>query len=198
MNTSEVITRIKAELDDQGIFYTDQDVIDALQDTYEDLALKTSCIEKVVSIPASTSPYCHIRSLVPDYYRPLGIFNKGQNEWITPSHYWQMRNYHSQWELQKGTPCKFAPIGFDYIAFYPHYNAAQSDGFEFYYAAVAPDLTSSSTLLLPPNLREVIVDGAISQLLMQALEINKSNSRSIEYITGTQRVKMELDKLDIS
>jgi hypothetical protein len=194
MNTNATIVKIKAELDDQGIFYTDQDVLDALQDIYEDIAFNTSCIEKVVTLTAPATPYWRIRSVVPDYFRCFGIFDRNRGEFIEGIHYWRLKEVHSQWESRTGTPYCWSPIGFDYLSFYPHYAAVPSDNFDVFYAAIAPDLTSSETLQLPPNCREVIVDGVLSMLFLQALELQKAELRLADYEVGLAKVQREMDR----
>ena len=194
MNTLSLIARIKEELDDQGVFYTDEDIFDSLQDGYEEISLRTECIEKVVSISFPATPYLDVPTLVPDYFRPFGIYDRNQKLFLTPTTFKILESFDEKWETTTGTPEWFVPLDFKYIAFYPYYATVPVYNLYLFYSAVAPDFTSSNTLDIPANHENVILNYVVNDLLDQALEFKKSGALYGEYISDVTRLKSELGK----
>jgi len=194
MNTLSVISHIKTELDDQGVFYTDEDVFDSLQDGYEEISLRTECIEKVVSVQFPTTPYLDAVSSIPDYFRPFGIYDRNRKLFLTPTTFKILEGMDEKWEVTNGTPEWFVPIDFKYIAFYPHYSVVPTYNMYMFYTAVAPDFTSSNSLSIPANHENVIVNYVVNDLLDQALEFKKSAAIYGEYTKDFNRLKASLGK----
>lgn len=187
MTSASVITRIKQELDDQGIFYTDTDIYDSLQDGYHDIALTAECIEKIVSFPTPTTPYYRISDQVPDYYRPFAIYDPNQKLFLTPTSVRNLDLMDDEWETRTGTVQYFVPIDFHYLAFYPTQSVSPPQEMYLFYFAQAPDFTSSNTLAIPSNCQSVIEDYVINDLLDQSLEFNKSQIHYQHYQEGVTR-----------
>ena len=193
MTTLTVIAKIKKELDDQGIFYTDEDIFDSLQDGYDELALTTECIEKVVSVAFPLTAYVDMVSIIPDYFKVFAIYNPNRKEFLTPVGFKHLESISDKWETESGTPQWFVPIDFKYIALYPYYTVAPTQNMYVFYSAQAPDFTSSSTLELPSNHQSCLEDYVVGDLLEQGLEFKKSLRIYQDYIKGVARIKLEMN-----
>ena len=193
MTTTEIIQRVKLDLDDAGITWTDQDIYDSLQDGYDEIAFYTECIEKMVQVafPAGKT-YWNIRTDVPDYFRVFGIYDPNTRDWLTPVGLKTVRSMCIKWETVLGIPRYFIPFGFDTVAFYPHYETAPTESMQLYYIAQAPDFTSSANLIIPSNCRRVAVDYVNGDLLAQTDELTKSMMYNERYMQGLERVTTEL------
>lgn len=193
MTSASVISKIKQELDDQGVFYTDTDIYDSLQDGYHEIALRTSCIEKIVSVAPPIAPYWNLADDIPDYFSIFAIYNRNERVFLTPASVRSIENMNYEWETQTGTPQYFIPIDFKYIALYPTYSATPTYNFYVFYFGQAPDFTSSNTLSLPSNTQTCIEDYVVNDLLDQSLEFNKSKIFYGNYVEGINRTKKQLE-----
>ena len=194
MTTADILGRIKQDLDDPGTTWTDEDLYDSLQDGYEEIAFYTDCIQKVVELPFTSYTYVNIRTSVPDYYRPMAIWDRNQKAFLEPKYQKDVELCDEKWELAGGSPIYFTPCGLDYISFYPHYSATPTLGYYFFYHALAGDITSSASLEIPQNCRRVAVDYVVNDLLDQTLEFKKAQTFYQKYLEGLERTRKEVER----
>jgi len=194
MNTLNVISRVKQELDDQGIFYTDEDIFDSLQDGYDEIVLYSGCIEKIVSVPFPVTPYYNLLSVIPDFYRVFAIYNPNNKQFLEPITFQILDGFTDEWETETGTPQWFVPIDFKYIAFYPYYAAVPSLNMYVMYYAQAPDFTTSNNLEIPSNHQGVIENYVVNDLLDQSLEFKKSTTIFKTYLSELEKLKKEVER----
>lgn len=193
MTSASVLSRIKQELDDQGVFYTDADLYDSLQDGYSEVVLRANVIEKIVSVAFPTTVYWKVTDYVPDFYRLFAIFDPNQKLFLTPISIKSIDSVDDEWETSTGTPQWVIPIDFNYLAFYPTYAAVPTYNMYLFYFAQAPEFTSSTTLSIPSNCQSVLEDYVVNDLLDQSLEFGKSKIFYNNYLDGLNRTKKQLD-----
>ena len=203
MTKDEVIYRIKQELDDQGVFFTDVDIYDSLEDGYDLISLLTGCISKVTTHAfTSGKVYYNLLTNIPDYYRPLAIYDPNQRQFIEPIGLIKLESLDEKWDTSNGTPHFFIPLPMHQIAFYPHYYTAPSQNFRIFYEASAPDIADVSSFSIPVHTQQVLIDYTVSDLFDQALEINKSQKLwgdFLENLARTRRAVQEIpfrDRID--
>ena len=194
MNTLNVIQRIKQELDDQGVFYTDEDIFDSLQDGYDEISSRAECIERVFSTPFPAKPYWEVQADIVDCYRIIAIYNPNTRTFLEPVTMKHLDIYSDKWETEAGTPQWFVPIDFKYVAFYPYYAVVPAYNMYVLYTAQAPDFTNSLTLDLPGNHQSVIEDYVVNDLLDQALEYKKSALVFDDYLKGIAKITKEVGR----
>jgi hypothetical protein len=198
MTKDEIIQRIKQELDDQGIFFTDADIYDSLEDGYDLIALLTGCITKVTTHAFTAGKvYYNLLTNIPDFYRPLAIYDPNQRQFLEPISLIKLETFEEKWDTVIGTPQYFIPFPTHTVAFYPHYNSAPSQNFRVFYEASAPEIADVSTFSIPVQAQKVLIDYTVSDLFDQSLEINKSQKVWNDFLENLERVRVAVQNVAI-
>jgi len=201
--------QVKADIQNNLIelninFYSDDDLNNAVQDAYDDMAILTQCIQKKVTLNwISNLSYYDFKNKmgVSDYLGTIAIFNNVTNLWLRDD--LSLKDFdriRRDWETWIGTPLFWAPSDPMFIGLCPKYLAANITygafdsksynnsaffvdnsatiplgSFILYYWGLAPQLTSDNdTFLIASDKTTALVQYATADLLEQCQEFNKA------------------------
>lgn len=192
MTFAEIRDDIRSNLDDAGVIhFTSDDVIDSLQDAYDDIAFQSRCIIKSVSLNFLTEPYIDMAFWVEDFLAATAIFNKNTNRWLLDC--LTIRDFdkvRTDWEVWQGTPLFWAHANFHILALVPTYSAVPTQGFDLYYAAKAPTIQtatiSTDTPLIDVDMQDLLTNYCTADLLEQ----------DEEYVKAGEFWKLYIDTLE--
>lgn len=113
MTRDELLALVASELEDEGrVYFTTSDLINSFHDGVELVAVLTGCVEKVANfVTVPNQPYYNLAQLVPDYFRPIAIWNSRTRQWLTPVSYNSFEEVSEQWEILTGSVTQFAMVG---------------------------------------------------------------------------------------
>lgn len=174
MTKGQLIARVKANLDDNNIFYSVDDYNDALQDAYDDTVVDTLCIEKQIDItlPANFL-YHNLPAYIPDFLAVRAIYNPRINLWLEPISLLELKAMRHDWEKAVAQPTHYCPLSWEYIIVWPTYTSDQT--YTVKYAAQAETLLGANDSVdIYPNASRIPEDYCTADLLEQAQEIKKA------------------------
>ena len=181
------------------VFWTISDIHDSIQDGYDEVATLTECIEKVTSVNfASNRTYYNFRSLIPDYFRIIAIYNNVTNRWLIPNHLREFDETSWRWETLSGSVEFFAPCGFEWLALLRKPASATSNMLVFY-KATANTLIGTDIPKIPvggatlSTVDSILENFATGDLLQQALEYGKAERYNKLYLDQLELVKTLLN-----
>lgn len=178
--------RVQKNLSDiTGIFFSNQDVNDSIQDIYDEFVLSTQCIESTISISFQNNQiYYDLYNGIPGFWRLSRLFNQATNRWIRCVDSRFLDGFRWDWESCNGTPWFAYIVNFQYLAFFPHYVQGAAKSFDALYK-IAKDtlLNDGSTPQIPPPYIRAIEAGATADLLEQYQEFSKAGEYWADYQT---------------
>jgi hypothetical protein len=191
MLVSTLRADIRSNLADQNItFYTDTDILDAIQDGCDQVITKTGLVEKFVDVPFQANVgYYDLFSLIADYYSVTQVYNNQINRWLVPQILSDYDLIRDDWEVWNGPPAFFTPVDHRRIVIVPR-PPTTNGTMRVFYKARPETLTSSSSLPFPSDLSPVIEHYATADLLEQAREYNKAGlmwKDALEGVEGAAR-----------
>jgi hypothetical protein len=176
MDRASIRTEILENLDDLGInYYTLSDVNESITDSYNRIAVVTGCLTKAVLVTPQLNCYWDVKSVVPDYLYPVGIYNYNTNCWLEGRYCKSFDQFRWDWELWLGEPEWFAPVDYRRLALVPHQVNPSSQQFLLIYRAVPPVLDDSYQFPIIQPLQNVFVHYCLGDLLEQAKEYQKAS-----------------------
>lgn len=146
MTFADIIGNVAGDLEDAGMtHFTQDDLFDSAKDCYEILALTTQCIEKQFTLNTlAETPYYDVSSLVPDYYRPIAIFNVISQRWLDPVAFSTIKDYSYRWESMRANPRVWCPMATRDIILHPTPPDADMQFIVYYKAYLLHDNVSLS------------------------------------------------------
>lgn len=189
MTRDQISDRVQRHLNDEGIFYTVDDLNDSIQDGYAEVAAFTGCIFKATSINLTANlTYYDMGALIPDYLAVTSIFNPATKRWLQPTNLRLLEELRSDWELATGNPFLFWPVNFRFIAIYPRVTVSSGTLYIFY-RANADTLTGTSTPQFPEENQSVLENYVQCDLQEQAEEFIKAKLEFNSYISSITELK---------
>ena len=175
MLVSTVIDDVRSNLNDLGVtFYTQTDILDSVQDSCDQVTIRSGLIEATFDVPFQAQVgYYDLSAVIGNFYTVTQIYNNQTRQWLTPlttSDYDSMRD---DWELWNGAPQFFTPIDYKRVVVVPR-PPATNGSMKVYYKAISPTLTPATTLPFPANVTRVPEHYATADLLEQAREYGKA------------------------
>lgn len=190
MTRDQISDKVKRYLNDEGIFYTADDLNDSIQDGYAEVTAFTGCIFKATSISLTGSlTYYDFGALIPDYLGVTAIFNPTTKRWLSPTNLRLLENIRDDWELAVGNPFLFWPINFRFVAIYPKLLTTSGTLYVFY-RATADTLVGTSVPQIPEEHQSIIEDYVKCDLQEQAEEFTKAKLEFSNYILGIKELKL--------
>lgn len=195
LTRDSIIETIREELNDQGYFYSSDDLVDSIQDAYIEIAAFSGCIEKAVEIPwQSNRTYWDLIELIPDFLSLVAIWNTNNKRWLVPATIRQLDKMDKSWEKTTGQPILFSPLSYRYVAIYPRLISATGSMYVFY-KAVAPVITGSDTFQIPPDICSDLLQSYVTcDLLEQAEEFKKAQLRYEEYLDSLEKLRVRIER----
>ncbi len=191
MTRSDLKTQVRLALSEPAaIYWTDTDLNESVQDSYNLSAVLSATIEKSATINLQANlTYYDLETLIPDHYATFSVFNPETREFLTPTSSLQLMQMRPDWELATGTPRKFFPLNFRYLAIFPRPVTTQGT-LTINYRAKAPELTSDATsLLTPTELDQGYIEYVVGDLLAQQTELKKFQRRYLQFLKGLKSAK---------
>lgn len=176
MTLSTLMTAVWQRLDEPADgtgYYSAFEIVAALNRAQRLFALLSLCLETSdsLTLTAGTTWY-HLRDTFPDWLVPLRVTLSGAK--IRPATVAQLAALNNSWEAQTGTISRYAHVGMDMFAAYPH-PAGAGTSLTVVYARVPTALyIADDTPDIDAEYHPALVDGAIPFLRLkeggQALE----------------------------
>jgi len=177
MTLQEMRTETRRYLDEAtNVFFTDQDIDDALNDGWEELADAAEWAEREATITLKTHrTYYDLSTVLADSFLSLRrCWNTQTQRWLVPVDPRELDEGYRQWELNTGPPQKYFIRGLWWLGVWPA-PPADSLGLRIYYTAVPPKLTmNSAEPAVPIEYQQSLIDFALGRLLAQERETKKS------------------------
>ncbi len=175
MTFSDVKLNVRANLDDAGVtFYSLDDLIDSIQDAYDDISFQAKNIIKKTQISFKTSPYYDF-SILEDFIQTIAIFNNNTNRFLKDN--LSLRDFdklRSDWEIWSAIPEWFCPADLKMNVIVPYYGTVPLYKFDLYYAAQAPTLNDSDIPLIKNDSQKLLEWYSTADMLEQAEEYTKA------------------------
>jgi len=185
----QIADKVKRYLNDEGVFYTADDLNDAIQDGYSEVAAFTGCIFKATTINlVGNLTYYDFGSLIPDYLGVTAIFNPTTKRWLSPTNLRLLEEIRDDWELAIGNPFVFWPVNFRFVAIYPKLTISSGTLYVFY-RATADTLDGTTTPQIPEENQSVLENYVQCDLQEQAEEFTKAKLEFATYISGIKELK---------
>lgn len=194
MIVTDIKGRIRTNLDDAGVtFYSDLDITNSLQDTYNETVILTESMECVREISfVSQQVYYNLSELIPDYLRPLAIYNKNNKRWLTFKDLTYVQSLRHDWELTSGEPQIYLVMDYNYIALWPRLETA-TGSMEVFYKAKANVLRDTSVPVLPDGNTIVLEEGVTGDLLEQKEEFTKAGMYFSSYFDKIKKIRTHVN-----
>lgn len=133
-------------------YYTQTDIVDSMQDGYDEIVAFSGCILKATTIPFEQNrTYYDMITTIPDYVGVFAIFNRVVNRWMQSSSVRKFAQDRPDWETAGGTPWYFSVVSHRWMAIYKKPLAASYGNMSVFYVAKAPTLSSGDSVILLPD-----------------------------------------------
>src|ERR1700752_2715159 len=197
MTQSELKIRVKNNLDDFGVWYSDKDLDDSIQDGYDEIVIFSQCIEKRGDLQfRANKPYCQWPNEIPaDFYSVIQIWNSSNNPFFagTDTRYESGLDFKYE-TISVSEPTNYTVIGPDRIGFDSR-NISGDSVFTLFYKARAPKLTSDSVLLINENYILLPELYSTADLLEQNQEYSKATIYWAQYDPMLEEYRSKIQKI---
>lgn len=178
MTFGEAQTKTRRRLNESStVFFSDQDIKDALNEGYAEMADASEFYERQAMVPMIEGHTYYDLSLgLPDtFLSPRRAYNPTTAKWLTPTDPRDL-DYHryTQWELMTGEPDMYLMRGNWWFGVSPK-PSRDSVGMRLYYTAIPEPLSATTDEpLFPQEFHDGTVAFALSDLLAQMKETEKA------------------------
>lgn len=161
----DLVTRVYERLDDNQVYYTEAEVLHALDMAQRLFCWLTLCLERIGTfvLTIGTTFYTGsngVRTQLLDFWVPLRFSLSSNGSRISPDTLDNLDKLDSGWQSFSGTPRKYVQMGYDFFAIYPQPTAPL--GAHFVYAAEPEQITAlASPLNIPADQAPLLVDYAL-------------------------------------
>jgi hypothetical protein len=192
MTRDQITGRVQVNLNDEGVFYSTDDLNDSIQDGYAEVAAVTGCIFKATTINlVDNLTYYDFGNLISDYLGVTAIFNPTTKQWLNPTNLRVLEELRDDWELAIGNPFLFWPINFRYVAIYPK-PVTTSGILYIFYRATADVLSGLATPQIPEEYQGVLESYVTCDLQEQAEEFTKAQIEFKSYVESIKEIKQAI------
>lgn len=175
-----------------GVYFSDRDVDDAINDGYMEMSDQTEWFEETLDLSLVTSrPYYDLFSIIGCFFLSIKpAFDRQTNRWLVPSTVRGLDNNDRRWERVVGEPQRIFLRGLRWLGIYPRIH---SDGnlIKLYYTRLPEPLCADTD---EPGFPETYHDGcvhfAIADLFAQDAETKFALDSWQDYLffeTGLQQ-----------
>lgn len=182
MTRDEISKRIRNNLNDAGItYYSEEDVNDAIQDGYDEVAVYCECIEKNVELPfKNDTTFYDFSEMIPDYYRVTRIYSGVTSRWLDVNLERENLAYASDWLTANGSADSFIIKGPKYIGITNKQPQAVGS-FKVWYKAQADILSNNSVPKINMKFQILLEHYGTADMLEQNQEFSKSQLYWAQY-----------------
>lgn len=182
---AELYRRLEESSDGQ-VFYTDDDLNDALNEAYLELSDATEWYETYRTIDVlHTQPYYDVRDLFDVEVLSMGpAFHTDTSRWLVPSSARDLDGRWLRWEQVRGVPERLQTRGLWFVGYWPILGS--ETGTVKQYATALPDELSDDLDEpgFPSQWHDVLIDYALAELLPQQGEVSGAMEAWQAYLTG--------------
>lgn len=176
---------------ENNTYFSNTDFVASIQDGYDEAIAATGVIIKATTLPFQKDlSYYDLRTLIPDYLGIIAIFNSLTKRWLIPTSVNKLDRHRYDWEICYGTPEYFSVISFRYMALFRKPHVDNYGTMFVYYAATAPTLGASDTILVPDDYLTTLEDYSITDLQEQQQEWNKAGRHFEAYMSNLEDLRV--------
>lgn len=188
MTRSALVAQVRRRLEQSGtVFFTDDDIQDALHDAYMEISDATEWYEvwRTVDLCA-TRPYYDVRTIFPglEILTPGAAYHADTNRWLRPSSPADLDGAYARWEQVVGVPDRMLTRGLWWLGYWPI--TSSESGTVKQYATALPEAMDEDTD--EPGFDEVfhtaLVDYAVADLFPQIGEVTLALEAWAAYEAG--------------
>ena len=197
MNFGQLKTDVRRRLGDSTTaFFSNDDIENAIQDAYAELADATEFFERYANLTTIAGhTYYNLTHILPDtFLSPRRVYSGTTNRWLTPTTPREL-DYHTyrQWELVYGPPEKYWMRGNWWFGIFPR-TADDVPILRFCYTAIPDEFVDDSdTPAFPQEFHPGISASALSDLFSQQRETEKALVKWAEYLGYQDGLKKYVD-----
>jgi len=189
MTQSQLVERIRTNLNDAGIFYSNDDLNNSIQDGHDEIVAISGTIDKGASLTFTPNlSYYDLRTSISDFTALVAIYNSVTKRYMIPVSTRILDGMRDNWEIAIGTPEYFVPLSWRHMVIFRKPSTTYGSMYVFYKAS-SPTLTSASNLSIPNEFQRVLEEYSTGDLLEQALEIVKAQVYFQKYIQGIEELR---------
>ena len=173
MTRGQAKAKVKINLDSHN-YFSDTDLNDSLQDSYDEVVAATGCIENVFEL--TTEPnrlYYNLLSLIPNYFHVVRIFSPTLKSFLEETDIRRLDRVRKDWELWRDNPCFWFPHSYERIAIVPAASSAQQL-IVFYKSSASQILIDVTNFNIPLEGQYIPENFTTCDLLEQAQEYQKA------------------------
>lgn len=191
MSTTRTLleARIRAFFENDN-YYSTTDIVNSMQDGYDEVCALTGVILKSVVIPyIAKQTYYDLITLIPDFVGVFAIFNHSIKRWMLPSSTRKFNLDRPDWETAYGVPYYFSVISHRYMAIYKKPSVSDAGNMDIFYIARANQLTADSSVIQIPDEHLTALSEYIeTDLWEQNQEWTKATSHLKSYVENCQEL----------
>lgn len=190
MTVSSIIEKVKSNLNEVGLnYYTEADILEIIQEGYNEIVTLTGCIEKYLTYPQINDLiYYDFNTTINDFYALVGMWNTNTKRWLNPRTLKEARLLRYDWELWEGEPDNYLITSFKLVGVFPTKQTA-TGSFIIFYNSIADTLSTTSVPKLPSKHYSALENYATGVLLEQSQEFSKAQEYLEEYLNSIPRIK---------
>lgn len=171
-------------------YYQTIDKNDSIQDGYDEIAAFAGLFLKSIVLPFTANvSYYDMRTLVPDYIGVVAIFNTAIKRWMTPTSLRKLDDYRVDWETAPGVPYHFVPVNHRYVAIFKKPIVADYGNMFVFYMASAPTLSDSTTIEIPADYADAMLNYTKVDLWEQGQEFKKAIDNFDDYVVSLDQLR---------
>ena len=179
MTFAELQSAVRTEMHESGTeFYSDQDIKDAINDGYAEMADATEFYERQWNVlMLKWRTYYDLSTILPDtFLSPRRCWSNQAQWWLQPSNPLEMdRHTFAQWELTKGAPDRYWMRGNWWLGVFPKTSTEGGTIIRFVGTAIPTAMSDSTDVpAFPREFHRGLVEYAKYDLYAQQRETKKS------------------------
>lgn len=173
-----------------NVFWTDEDIADAVQLGYDELSDAAEWFETYVDILLlENRPYYDLRRVIGEDFLALRpAFDRQTNRWITPSSVRDMDRRDRRWERVTGEPQRAFLYGLWWMGLFPRIQAEVGTIKQHYVALPPPLVDDTDEPGFPEAFHIGCVQFALTDLWAQDAETTKALAAWAEYLATEQEL----------
>ena len=184
MTRKQIFDRVARNLNELGlVYYTPTDIIESIQDGYDEVAVYSECIERTWALllrPNTT--YYDMFTEIPDYYRLIRAYNPKINGTLVVYSDRQELQLRQDWELGTSTPRDVMILGPRYLGIAGRITVDSDIEVKLWYKAQANQLANDADIPRINTKYQVLLEHyATADLLEQNQEFVKAETYWAQY-----------------
>ena len=197
MTRKNMANKIRINLNDLGVtYYSEDDLIDSIQDAYDEITVYCECIDQEIDINFQNDlTYYNLTELVPDFYRVIRVWHPGINQFMYIGSDRDENSMRNDWELTQATPRDVIISGPNMLGFVGRNSNATGFFTLFYKAKGKNPLNDNDVFQINTNYLMLIENYCTADLLEQNQEFVKAQKYWEHYEPKLQEYRQKIQLL---